>query len=129
MPRVVGTTHSRREAQILEILYRRGRATIAELREELPDAPSPSAVRKLLEILEQRGHVRHFAENGRHVFSSTIPLDRARRSALRQLVDTFFGGSPEDMMVALLDPSAPQMSEASLRRIMRMAKKAIEDGK
>jgi BlaI family penicillinase repressor len=129
MPRVVGVSHSRREAQILEILYRRGRATVADLRAELPDPPSPSAVRKLLDILEQRGHVRHVTDDGRHVYTATVPLKRARQSALRQLLDTFFAGSAEGAMVALLDISAPQMSAESRRRVMRLAKQAMGEGR
>jgi predicted transcriptional regulator len=124
MPRVVGSTHSRREAQILEILYRRGRASVAELRAELPDAPSASAVRKLLDILERRGHVRRESDGTRNLYAPALGLARARRSALRQLLDTFFGGTAEGAMVALVDLAGGRISDEALERIRQRAAKA-----
>ena len=129
MPRLVGSALSRREAQILEILYRRGRASVADLRAELPDAPSASAVRKLLDILERRGHVRHESDGTRHLFTPVVTLARARRSALRQLLDTFFGGSAEGAMVALLDLAGGRISEEALERIAQRAARAKSEGR
>ena len=94
---------SRRERQILDILYSRGRATAAEVLAALPDPPSYSATRALLRVLEEKGHVRHEADGPRYVFSPSIPRDRARRSALKHLLQTFFDNSATDAVAALLD--------------------------
>src|SRR5579872_2574616 len=94
---------SRRERQILDILYTRGRATAAEVLAALPDPPSYSATRALLRVLEDKGHVRHEADGPRYVFSPSIPRDRARRSALKHLLQTFFDNSATDAVAALLD--------------------------
>src|ERR671925_464450 len=93
---------SRRERQIMDIIYARGQATAAEVTAALPDPPSYSAVRALLRILEQKGHLRHEQDGPRYVFLPTVPRDRARRSAMRHLVRTFFDGSTEDAVAALL---------------------------
>src|SRR5262245_14615076 len=94
---------SHRERQILDILYERGRASAAEIRTALPDAPSYSAVRALLRILEQKGHIRHELEGAKYVFTPRVPRDRARRSALKHLLQTFFDNSASDAVTALLD--------------------------
>src|SRR3954466_11091420 len=86
---------SRRERQIMEVIYRRGQATAAEVMEEMPDPPSYSAVRAMLRVLEEKGHLRHDQQGPRYVFLPTVPRDKARRSALKQLVRTFFDGSAE----------------------------------
>jgi len=83
---------SRRERQILDILYERGRSTAAEVHERLPDAPSYSSVRTLLRILEEKGHVRHEQEGPRYVFIPKVPRDKAKQSALKRLISTFFDG-------------------------------------
>jgi BlaI family transcriptional regulator, penicillinase repressor len=108
---------SRRERQILDVLFARGRATAAEIQAGLPDAPSYSAVRALLRILETKGHVRHEQDGPRYVYVPVVTPDRAKRSALRHLVRTFFDGSTEQAVAALLDGSSSAMSDAELDRL------------
>jgi predicted transcriptional regulator len=114
-------THlSRRERQIMDILYRAGRATVAEVRASLPNPPSYSAVRALLRILEQKGHIRHEQDAARYVFVPTVPLEAAKRSALRHLVNTFFEGSASQVMTALLDMSGRQLTDADLAQMRQL---------
>ena len=94
---------SRRERQIMDVIYAHGRTTAAEVREQLADAPSYSAVRALLRILEDKGHVRHEREGNRYVFSPTVPRERARETALRHVLRTFFEGSPANAMATMLE--------------------------
>src|SRR5208283_4738964 len=101
---------SRRERQIMDILYQRGRATGAEIHQTLPDAPTYSAVRAKLRVLEEKGHVRHQEEALRYVYLPVVARDSARRSALRHMVSTFFEGSVEEAVAALLDPSMARLS-------------------
>jgi BlaI family transcriptional regulator, penicillinase repressor len=115
---------SRRERQILDVLYTRGRATAAEIQTALPDAPSYSAVRALLRILEAKKYVRHDTDGPRYVYVPTIARDSAKRSALRHLVRTFFDGSTEQAMAALLDVSSTQLSDAELERLSSLIDKA-----
>jgi predicted transcriptional regulator len=115
---------SRRERQILDILYARGRATAAEIRAALPDPPTYSAVRALLRILEEKGHVRHDADGPRYVYTPTVPPRRARKSAVRHLVDTFFNGSPGDAVMALLDDGAKTLSPDEITRIEALIARA-----
>src|SRR5260370_14200794 len=98
---------SRRERQILDILYQRGSAGVAEIQAGLPQTPSYSAVRALVRILEEKGHVRHEERDGRYVYAPKVSRAKASRSAVTHLVETFFNGSPEQAMAALLDLSAP----------------------
>src|SRR5579864_5381421 len=102
-------TLSRRERQIMDILYSRGRASAAEIHQSLPDPPSYSAVRAKLRVLEEKGHVRHEEESLRYVYLPTVPRDRAKRSAMKHLVETFFEGSAERAVAALLDLSASKL--------------------
>ena len=111
---------SRRERQILDILYARSRATAAEVLEALPDPPSYSAIRALLRILEEKGHVRHEADGPRYVFTPLVPRDRARRSALKHLLHTFFDNSSTDAVAALLD--ARKLTPEELDRIEQLIK-------
>ena len=117
-------TLSRRERQILDILYARGRATAAEIQAALPDPPSYSSVRALVRILEDKGHVRHEADGPRYVFSPSLPRSRARKSALRHLLQTFFDGSPGDAVVALLDANAESLTPEQLTRIETLIERA-----
>ena len=117
---------SRRERQILDILYGRGRATAADVQTALPGPPSYSATRALLRILERKGHVRHDIDGPRYVFSPRVPRGRARRSALRHLLQTFFNGSAGEAVVALLDGSATLASE-DLDRIEALITRARKD--
>jgi predicted transcriptional regulator len=121
-------TLSRRERQILDILYARGRATAAEVQAALPDPPSYSSVRALLRILEDKGHVRHEADGPRYVFSPRLAASRARRSAVRHLLDTFFNGSSADAVVALLDDGAKALTPDELDRIESIIDSARKRG-
>ena len=118
---------SRRERQIMDIVYARGQATAAEVTAALPDPPSYSAVRALLRILEQKGHLRHQQDGPRYVFLPTVPRDRARRSALRNLVRTFFDGSSAQAAAALIDQS--QLSEEEFERLSALIEKARREGR
>jgi predicted transcriptional regulator len=108
---------SRRERQIMEIVYERGRVAAAEVRERMPDPPSYSAVRAMLRILEDKGHLRHEQDGPRYVFLPTVPREEASENALRRLVRTFFGGSPEGAMAALLELEGENLDEEALQRI------------
>ena len=115
---------SRRERQIMDILYRRGRAPASVVREELPGDPSSSTVRTQLRILEQKGHVRHDEVGLRYVYRPVTPRRDARRSALRHLVETFFDGSAERAVAALLGGEARRLTDAELERIARVVSDA-----
>jgi predicted transcriptional regulator len=120
---------SRRERQIMEIVYELGRATAAEVRAHMPDPPSYSAVRAQLRILEDKGHLRHEQDGPRYVFLPTVPREEARETALLKLVRTFFGGSPEGAMAALLDLEGGQLDEAALERLAEMIDGAKREGR
>ena len=120
---------SRRERQIMEIVYRAGRASATEVLAELPDPPSYSAVRALLRILENKGHLRHELSGTRYVYLATVGKERARRSALRSMVDTFFEGSASKVVAALLDLSREDLSEQALTRISRLIAQARREGR
>jgi BlaI family penicillinase repressor len=117
---------SRRERQILDVLYARERATAAEIQTALPEAPSYSAVRALLRILEAKKYVRHEQDGPRYVYVPIIGRDSAKRSALRHIVRTFFDGSTEQAMAALLDVSSARLSDAELERLSTLIDKARE---
>jgi predicted transcriptional regulator len=118
---------SRRERQIMDILYQRGRASASEIHQALPDAPSYSAVRAKLRVLEEKGHVRHEEEALRYVYVPTMPRETVRRSALRHLVSTFFEGSVEEAVAALLDLSAANLSPQDLDRIQGIIDQAKKE--
>jgi predicted transcriptional regulator len=118
---------SRRERQIMDILYQRGQATAAEVLQDLPDPPSYSAVRAKLRILEEKGHLKHTQQGAAYIYLPTVPRARARRSALQRLVQTFFDGSTEQAVAALLDLSAAQLSEAELDRLGDLIDQAKRD--
>jgi BlaI family transcriptional regulator, penicillinase repressor len=120
---------TRRESQIMEILFRRGQATAAEVLSEMPDAPSYSTARKLLEILEEKGYVRHAQEGPRYVYSPLVAADDARNSALEQMVRTFFQGSIGSAVTALLELQGPQLSDEELDRIAKLAEQAKREGR
>jgi BlaI family penicillinase repressor len=120
---------SRRERQIMDIIYREGRATAAEVLERMPDPPSYSAVRAMLRVLEEKGHLRHKEDGPRYVFMPTQRPDSARRSALRHLLQTFFEGSREKMMAALLDDTPESLREEELDRMARLIEQAKKEGR
>lgn len=111
---------TRRERQIMDILYALGRGTAVEVHERLPDPPSYSAVRALLVKLEGKGHIEHKEQGPRYVYSPVVARSRARRSALRRVVDTFFDGSPLEAFNAMLDLSADELSPTELERLARI---------
>jgi predicted transcriptional regulator len=119
---------SRRERQIIDILYARGRSTAAEVQAALPDPPSYSAVRAMLRILEDKGHVRHEQDGPRYVYLPTVARENAKRSALRHMVRTFFEGSAEQAISALLDDSTARLSDAELDRLARLIDQARRTG-
>jgi predicted transcriptional regulator len=119
---------SRRERQILDILYQRGQATAAEVQSALPEPPSYSAVRALLRILEEKGHVRHEQDGPRYVYLPTVPRGNAQRSAMRHMLQTFFDGSAEQAISALLDDASAKLSPAELDRLARMIDTARKSG-
>jgi BlaI family penicillinase repressor len=121
-----GLDLSRRERQIMDILYRRGRATAAEVQQGLPDAPGYSAVRAMLRVLEEKGHVRHEEESLRYVFFPTTSRTLATRSAVKHLVETFFEGSAERAVAALLDG---KLSKAELDRLAELIESVKKEGR
>jgi predicted transcriptional regulator len=125
-PRTVDLT--RRESQIMAIVHRRQRATVEEIRAELPDAPSPSSVRKLLEIMIERGLLGREYEGPRHAYFPTARPEDASRSALKQLVRTFFNDSHSSAMAALLDMSETPLSDDEYKRLATLLKRVREQG-
>lgn len=128
MPKIRQLNLTRRESQIMEALYRRRRATVEEIRSELPDAPSPSSVRKLLDIMIDRGLLAREYDGPRYVYFPAVKPEDASRSALKQLVRTFFNDSPGSAMAALLDLSSTQLSPAEYRQLSNLLKRAREQG-
>lgn len=120
MPKSSNDPLTRRERQIMDVVYRTGRATAAEVQEALPDPPSYSAVRAMLRILEEKGHLKHEQDGPRYVFMPTVPRDKARKSALRQLVTTFFEGSTAQAVAALLGEPDAKLSDEELDRLSRL---------
>ena len=120
---------SRRERQILDILIERGKASASDVRAAMPDAPSYSAVRTLLRVLEDKGHVKHHAEGLRYVYLPTIGRERAKRSAVKHLLKTYFNGSPEQIVAALLDVSSAQLTREELDRMAHLIEDAKREGK
>src|SRR6516162_7298805 len=119
---------SRRERQIMDILYRLGRATANDVMAELPGEPNYSTVRTQLRVLEDKGHVRHDEEGPRYVYAPAVPRHAARKSALKHLVETFFDGSAEQVVAAVLGGEASRLSDEDLERISELIEKARKDG-
>jgi BlaI family transcriptional regulator, penicillinase repressor len=122
-------TLSRRERQIMDILYRRGRATVAEVMGDLSGQPNYSTVRTQLRVLEEKGHVAHHEEGLRFVYTPAVPRRAARKSALRHLVETFFDGSAEQVVAAVLGGEGARLSEEELNRIADLVAKARKEGR
>ncbi len=120
---------SRRERQIMEILYQRGKASAADVLNAMTDAPTYSTVRALLRVLEGKGHVEHQSEGLKYVYVPVINRDKAKRSAVKHLIDTFFRESPEQVVAALLDVSAKRLTRPELDRMAAMIEKAKKEGK
>ena len=120
---------SRREREIMDIVYRRGRATAAEVMNDLSGKPHYSTVRTQLRILEGKGYVRHEEENLRYVYLPAVPQTEVGRSALQQLMDAFYDGSTENVVAALLGLEGTRLSEKKLDRIAAMVEKARKEAK
>jgi predicted transcriptional regulator len=120
---------SRRERQIMDVLYRRHEATAAQVRADLPDAPGYSAVRAMLRILENKGHLKHRSEGAKYVYLPTRPRGHAARSALRRLVQTFFENSAEKAIAALIDQSDAELTPDELDRLAKLIDKARREGR
>lgn len=128
MPKKSYLNLSKRERQIMDILYRHGKASAAEVRANLPDPPSYSAVRATLRILEDKGHVQHQQDGPRYVFRPAVARDKATRSALRHLVKTFFNGSAEQAVATLLDESTSKLTPEELDRLAGLIDEARSKG-
>jgi predicted transcriptional regulator len=120
-------TLSRRERQIMDVLYRLGSATAAEVQDNIPEAPSYSAVRALLRILVDKGHIRHSYDGPRYVYAPVVSRPVAQKSALRQLVKTFFDGSTSNAVAALLDMSGKDLTDAELDRLAKIVEQAKQE--
>ncbi len=120
---------SRRERQIMDIIYARGRASIWQVHETMPDAPSYSAVRALMRILEEKGHLKHKAEGIKYIYQPTRSRKAASRSAVRRLLRTFFDGSTEQALAALLEVSASGATPEELDRLAKLIAKAKKEGR
>src|SRR5580658_1432622 len=120
---------SRRERQIMDILYQRGKSSASEVLEAMQDPPGYSAVRAMLRVLEEKGHVKHQAEGLKYVYVPTVARDKAKRSAVKHLLDTFFKDAPEQVVAALLDVSSTRLTRAELDRMAEMIERAKKEGK
>jgi predicted transcriptional regulator len=113
----------------MDVIYARRSVTVQEVVDEIPDPPSYSAVRAMLRVLEEKGHVKHREEGPRYIYMPTVPRDEASRSALRQLVRTFFDGSAEQAAAALLDMSGPELTREELDRLSKAIEQARKEGR
>ena len=129
MARQSAPTLSRREREIMNIVYALGRATAAEVRGRMSDRPSYSAVRATLRVLEDKGQLRHKQDGPRYVYLPTVARDRARRSALREMLQTFFDGSTQQAVTALVDLEASSLSQADFDRMLKAIEKARKEGR
>ena len=120
---------SRRERQIMDIIYQHGEASVAEVLENMPDPPSYSAVRAMVRILEEKGHLKHRVDGTKFIFKPTLPTENAKRSVLSHLVQTYFDGSVEQVVAALLDSSSTALSEAELDRLSQLIQEARKEGR
>jgi predicted transcriptional regulator len=120
---------SRRERQIMDIIYKRTQATAADVMDNLPDPPSYSAVRAMLRLLEEKGYVKHQMDGLRYVYLPTVSREKARQSALKQMLQTFFDDSTEDAVAALLDISKSKLSKADLDRLSALIEEARKEGR
>ena len=129
MRRIKTAELGRRERQIMDVIHQLGEASVRDVRENLPDPPSYSAVRTMIRLLESKGLLRHRPVGKKYVYRPTQSRESARRSALRHLMKTFFGNSVTDAMAAILDDSAEQLQEEDLQRIEDMIQQARTEGK
>ncbi|MCA9068610.1 MAG: BlaI/MecI/CopY family transcriptional regulator [Planctomycetaceae bacterium] len=127
MPRKEKIVLSRRERQIMDVVYRLKKATVQEVLDQLPDPPSYSAVRALMRLLEEKGHLTHVADGNRYVYSPTQPKEKASKTALKHLLDTFFDNSVETAVAALLDVKSKEMSDEEFKRLRKLIDKARKE--
>jgi BlaI family penicillinase repressor len=120
---------SRRERQIMDILYQRGKASASDVRQTMEAAPGYSAVRAMLRVLEEKGHVKHQAEGLKYVYVPVVARDKAKRSAVKHVMETFFNGSAEQIVAALLDVSSTRLTREELDRMSEMIEQAKKEGK
>jgi len=120
---------SRRERQIMDIVYVLGRVSVAQVLERIPNPPSYSAVRALLKVLEKKGHLTHKQEGPRYIYFPTLPREEARQNALKHIMQTFFDDSTEDAVAALLNISEGNLSEIDYKRLSELIKKARKEGR
>ena len=120
---------SRRERQIMDVVYRLGRVTVTDVLARLPDPPSYPAVRAMLRVLENKGHLRHALEGKSYVYVPIVPRNRASRSALQNMLKTFFDGSTEKAVAALLDISRTEITDDDLDRLSRLIDQARQEGR
>ncbi len=125
----VKETLSRREREVMDVLYRRGEATVAEVMDELKDPPSYSAVRSIFRVLTEKGHIVHRADGPRYVYSPAVGAERASQAALDHVVNTFFDGSAERALAALLTRSDLDLSETQILHLTKAIRKAGEEGR
>ncbi len=118
---------SRRERQIMDAIYQVGKATVAEVIERMPDPPSYSAVRAMLAILEEKGVLQHEQDGAKYVYVPTVPVEKVRKSALRNLVNTFFDGSSKEAIAALIDET--KLSKTELQSLTELIEKAKKEGR
>ena len=120
---------SRRERQIMDIIYQRGQATAAEVLEKLPNPPGYSAVRAMLRLLEEKGYLKHEQDGPRYLFKPTLAREKARKSAMKQMLETFFDGSTEQAVAALLNLSKSKLGKEELDRLSQMIETAKKEGR
>jgi BlaI family transcriptional regulator, penicillinase repressor len=120
---------SRRERQIMEVVYRRGSATVGDVLGDLPDPPSYSAVRATLRLLEERGHLTHVQDGARYLYRPVVRRDAARRTALANLLDTFFDNSAEEAVATLLELRSTELGEGELERLGELIERARREGR
>jgi BlaI family penicillinase repressor len=118
---------SRRERQVMNIIYARGQATAVEIHESLPDPPTFSATRAIIRTLEEKGHIRHEEQGLRYLYLPVVSADKAKRSALSNLVSTFFQGSPSRLLATLLDGSTAKLTEDELKELERLIQQARQE--
>lgn len=128
-PRSLHERLSRRESQIMNVLYRLEEATAEEVRQQLPDPPTNATVRSVLRILEEKGHLTHHKEGRRYVYAPTVPPEKAKRSALKHLTETFFGDSAPDAAAALISMSRSELSDEDLDHLARLIDEARSEGR
>ena len=129
MAKAIESNLSRRERQIMDAVYRLGKASAAEIMENIPSPPTYAAVRRLISILEEKGFLRHEEQGPRYIYYPTVDRDKASRSALTHLTETFFNGSPIQAVAALLDISASELTNEELEKLSELIEQAKKEGR